>query len=59
MKELDADVFLASHGSFFNLLEKAEKLKKNRSPNPFIDRAGYKEFIEDTEKAFREKLAKE
>lgn len=58
LKRLDADVFLSSHGVFFNLSEKAERLKKGASPNPFIDPEGYKKFIADTEKTFREKLAK-
>lgn len=56
MKNLKADVFLGSHGSFFNLLEKAEELRKGKSPNPFIDPQGYKTFLEETEKAFRDKL---
>lgn len=56
LKMLKADIFLASHGSFFNLLEKAEELQKGKSPNPFIDPQGYKDFLVNTEKAFRDKL---
>lgn len=59
MKKLKIDVFLASHGSAFNLAEKAAELKKGKSPNPFIDRKGYEKYIENTEKDFREKLAKQ
>jgi len=59
MKSLKPDIFLASHGSFFGLLEKAEKIRAKRSPNPFIDPEGYKTWIGETEKNFREKLEKE
>lgn len=57
MKRLNPDIFLASHGSFFGLLEKAEKIRLKRNPNPFIDPEGYKTWIGETEKNFREKLA--
>ncbi|MBC7899664.1 MAG: hypothetical protein H7070_06385 [Saprospiraceae bacterium] len=56
MNKLKADIFLASHGSFFGLLEKREKLRKGSSTNPFIDPDGYRRFLADTEKAFLEKL---
>lgn len=39
--------------------EKAELLARGKQPNPFIDGRGYKRFIKQTEKAFREQLAKE
>ncbi len=59
MKKLRPHVFLASHGSFFQLLEKAELAKKRPAVNPFIDPKGYKVFVADTERAFREKLVKD
>ena len=59
LKTLSPDYFFASHGSFFDLLEKAEKLKSKPAVNPFIDPAGYKAFVADTEKTFQEKLARE
>lgn len=60
LKRLKADVFLASHGSFFDLPGKSEKLKnKESSANPFVDSKGYRVFIENAQKEFREKLAKE
>ncbi|HVF47100.1 MAG TPA: subclass B3 metallo-beta-lactamase [Pyrinomonadaceae bacterium] len=59
MKMITPDIFLASHGSFFNLLEKAEAIRNNPSRNPFLDREGYKAFVRDSHKAFREKLAAE
>jgi metallo-beta-lactamase class B len=59
LKNLRPDVFLASHGSFFELLEKAEKVRTSTGPNPFIDPKAYDEYITTTEKSFREKLARE
>ena len=56
LKQAKVDVFLASHGGFFDLVGKAKELRKGKSPNPFIDPQGYKEFIEKSEKAFLEKV---
>lgn len=56
LKKLNPDVFLASHGNFFDLLGKIEKLRQGKSPNPFIDPQSYKDFLTSTEKDFREKL---
>ena len=55
-KRVKVDVFLASHAGFFDLEGKAKKLRDGGGPNPFIDPAGYKEFIANNEKAFNEKL---
>jgi len=59
LKRLPCDVFLASHGSFYSMQEKAELSARGKQPNPFIDGRGYKRFIKQTEKAFREQLWKE
>ncbi|HJU55226.1 MAG TPA: subclass B3 metallo-beta-lactamase [Pyrinomonadaceae bacterium] len=59
MKRLPCDVFLASHGNFYSMREKAELLAQGKRPNPFIDGLGYKRFIAETEKAFREQLRRE
>jgi metallo-beta-lactamase class B len=56
MKKLKPDVFLASHGSFFGLSEKIAARRQGRSPNPFIDPDGYREFVAGTERQFRERL---
>ena len=58
-KALKPDVFLASHGSFFDLAGKAERARKGASPNPFIDPESYRRYLEATEKTFREQLLKE
>ena len=59
MGRVKPDVFLASHGSFFDLAEKADALRKNPRVNPFVDPAGYVDYVRDAKKTFREKLAKQ
>ncbi|MDQ6913654.1 MAG: subclass B3 metallo-beta-lactamase [Verrucomicrobiota bacterium] len=59
MKKLPCDVFLASHGSFFSLVEKSKLLAQRPSQNPFIDPNGYRKFIEQTDRAFHEQLQRE
>jgi len=59
LKALPCDIFLGSHASFYQGLEKAERLKKGEGPNPFVDPQGYRDFLSGTEKAYREQLEKE
>lgn len=59
LKHLRCDVFLASHGSFYSMQEKAELLARGKHPNPFIDGRGYRRFIKETEKAFLQQLFRE
>lgn len=62
LRELPCDLFLASHGSFYNLKGKAERLRrleKAEGQNPFIDPEGYRQYVDRSEKAFRERLARE
>lgn len=56
LRALDADLFLASHGSFFDLHRK--RRARGAAPDsaaPFIDRAGYHAYIDRAEARFREK----
>lgn len=55
LKSLPCDVFLASHGEFYGLLDKYKKLSAG-GPNPFIDPEGYKAHVSLMEKAFYYKL---
>lgn len=57
LRGLPCDLFLASHGSFYNLKEKSERLKKGEGPNPFVDPEGYRAYLDRNEKHFRERLA--
>jgi metallo-beta-lactamase class B len=58
LNSLPCDIFLGSHGSFFNFLEKRKHLLSGES-NAFVDPDGYKRYLMDSEKDFREKLAKQ
>ena len=57
LRALHVDVFLAAHGSFYNLDEKYPKLGKG--PNPFIDPAGYQAHIDLKEKQFYAELERQ
>jgi len=56
LRALPCDVFLASHGNFYDLADKMKR--RGGKVNPFIDPAGYKRFVARTEKAM-EKVAAE
>jgi metallo-beta-lactamase class B len=45
LRSLTPDVFLASHGSFFGLLEKVEK-RRAGDRRAFVDPDGYREWVE-------------
>jgi metallo-beta-lactamase class B len=53
LKSLPADVFLGAHGEFFDLQGKYKALQAGATANPFIDPAGYKDYVENRERAFR------
>jgi metallo-beta-lactamase class B len=59
LKALSCDVFLAPHAGFFGLDGKAERLRRGEKPNPFIDPAGYRHFLEDQEAKFQHQLEEE
>lgn len=56
LRALPCDLFLAAHGSFYNLKEKSERLKKGEGANPFVDPDGYRSYLDRNEKTFRERL---
>lgn len=58
LQSLPCDVFLGSHGSFFDLEEKYARIKSG-GPNPFIDPSGYKAFVAAQEQAFLDDLHKQ
>jgi len=51
LKSLPVDLFLGAHGAYFGLKAKYEKMKGG-GPNPFIDPAGYKAYVEEREATF-------
>ena len=59
LKRLPCDVFFAFHAAHFNLAEKKRRLDEKATPNPFVDGAGFRAYIEKNERAFLDQLAKE
>jgi metallo-beta-lactamase class B len=59
LKSLPCDVFLASHASFYNGLDKGERLRKGAKENPFVDPRGYRDYVARMEKKYQDQLQKE
>jgi metallo-beta-lactamase class B len=60
LRGLPADIFLGSHGSFFDLERKRRARATAADPvTPFIDRAGYERYIDEAERRFRRELERE
>ncbi len=56
LRSLPCDIFLASHGSFFDLTAKRKRLDSSEG-NPFIDPNGYRAFLDRSEREFKSILA--
>ena len=55
LRSLPCDIFLASHGWFFHFVEKHERLMHGET-KAFVDPDGYREYLSESEKDFRQKL---
>ena len=55
LKALPCDVFLAAHPSAYSMLQKL-KISPNNGRNPFIDPDGYRRYVADSERKFRDQL---
>jgi metallo-beta-lactamase class B len=58
LKSLPCDVFLGAHGGYFDLDAKYARLNSGGA-NPYIDSAGYKNYVADREQAFLSELQKQ
>jgi metallo-beta-lactamase class B len=58
LKSLPCDVFLGAHGGYFGMEAKFAR-SKGDDVNAFVDPEGYKAYVTEREKAFREELAKQ
>jgi metallo-beta-lactamase class B len=58
LRQLPCDVFLAPHGGFFHLDEKRARLGKGGA-NPFIDRAEFGAFLNQSEQDFYRELKRQ
>ncbi|MDE3135430.1 MAG: subclass B3 metallo-beta-lactamase [Acidobacteriota bacterium] len=56
LRSLPCGVFLSDHGWMFHLDAKRQALASGAKPNPFIDPAGYRAYIEKSEAAFLKDL---
>jgi metallo-beta-lactamase class B len=54
LESLRCDIFLVSHGSFFHLRDKMARIGKG--PNPFVDPAGYRQFVASWHRQFEEEV---
>jgi metallo-beta-lactamase class B len=59
LRSLPCDLFLATHGSFFDLTEKRERLAAGAKTNPFVDPDGYRAFVARAEQTIEARIAKE
>jgi len=58
LRLLHCDVFLGAHGDYYNLETKFARLRAG-SANPFIDPAGYKDYLDARERLFRAELVRQ
>ena len=59
LKSLPCDIFLGAHGNYYGMVEKFARLQKDPKTNPFVDPEGYRAYVEDREKNFRETKQKQ
>jgi metallo-beta-lactamase class B len=57
LRGLPEDVWLYTRAPNIKLEEKRQRLEKGEKPNPFIDQAGYKEYIDAREKLYKDQMA--
>lgn len=56
LRGLSPDIFVAEHPSVFGFEAKAAR---GAQPNPFVDKDGYRKFVEQSERTFRTQLSAE
>jgi metallo-beta-lactamase class B len=59
LKATACDVFLGSHGSFFDLEDKARLVRSGRNKFAFVDREGYRNYLDRSEKEFETRVQRE
>ena len=57
LKSLPCELFLAAHGSMFDMLNKRKTMDAQPGTNPFVDPAGCKRFLDAGEAEFKRRLA--
>jgi metallo-beta-lactamase class B len=59
LRALPCEVFLGPHARFYGLQKKRAAQLAGAQPNPFLDPAGCRSYIDESERSFHAKLAKE
>ncbi len=59
LSAMHPDVFLGAHAGFFGLDDKRAALAAGKTPNPFIDPAGFQALVKRQAERFHEAVAKE
>lgn len=58
LRALPCDVFLGAHGGYFDMLAKLKRYPLD-GPRVFIDPAGFKDFVADSQETFEKALSKQ
>ena len=58
LKALQCDIFLGAHGAYYDMAAKYKRLKPGAA-NPFIDPAGYRDYVADREQYYLYTLEKQ
>lgn len=53
LRSLKPDIFLAAHGSMFDLTSKIELMRREAKKNVFVDPTGFDAYVDQSEKNFR------
>jgi metallo-beta-lactamase class B len=59
LQSLPCDIFLGAHGSYYGMEAKYARLQSDPKSNPFVDPAGYRDYVEDRAKAYRDAIRKQ
>jgi metallo-beta-lactamase class B len=57
LKSLPCDVFLGAHGGYYGIVAKHERARRGSDSNPFVDPEGYRDYVAQKERTFRDTLA--
>lgn len=59
LKSFPCDVFLGSHGRFFDLASKRAAMKRNPASNPFVNSQDYRNYLSRSEAEFENELKRQ
>jgi metallo-beta-lactamase class B len=58
LRAQECDLFLGAHGGYFNMQSKYKQLKRGLT-TAFVDPEGYRKFVAEKERAFRNELRRQ